>query len=119
VASGPDGRSRRSSLVSASSKRRLSIGSGRCPLASFPSRSRAAWSTGGGATGAPARSAASRSSSALGGLAARARAFSIVSSVSSLKLARVRLRGPAGVLRDSRISKLPLLVGTTNAIVGK
>ena len=69
--------------------------------------------------GAPARSAASRSSSALGDFTAFSCAFAIVSSVSSRKVASVRLRGPAGVLRDSRISKVPFLVGTMNAIVGK
>jgi hypothetical protein len=31
----------------------------------------------------------------------------------------VRLRGPFGVLRDSRISNSPRFVGTTKAIVGK
>ena len=56
---------------------------------------------------------------ASGGLAAFARAFSMTSSLSSLKVARVRLRGPFGVLRDSRISNSPRLVGTTKAIVGK
>ena len=43
----------------------------------------------------------------------------MTSSLSSLKVARVRLRGPFGVLRDSRISNSPRFVGTTNVIVGK
>lgn len=80
----------------ASSSSRRNSGSSGSPPARSRRASRAARSTGVPGTGAPARAAARRSSSALIGCAARTRAFWMTSSVISLKLARVRLRGAPG-----------------------
>ena len=108
---------------SRSSSRRMSIsilrraGSSLRPFPSSAISSRAALSMGRLATGAPTRRAERRSSSGGRGLVAFSCAFSITSPVSSRKDASVRLRGPLGVLCDSRISNLPLFVGTTKVIV--
>ncbi len=80
-----------------------------CPLPSSAISSRAARSTGGRATGGSGPPG--RPPKLLGArwLRRLSRAFSMTSSVSSRKEARVRLRGPFGVPRDSRISNLPAL----------
>jgi hypothetical protein len=88
-------------------------------LASSAISSRAACSVGSRRTGAPARLAALRSFAADGASLAFLRAFSITSSLSSVNEASVRLRGPFGVLCDSRTSNRPALVETTKAIVGE
>jgi hypothetical protein len=93
-------------------------GSGWRPLPSSVINSQAARSTGAAETDAPARRAARRSSAASRAFVAFSRALWITWSSSSLKDARVRLRGPSGVLLDSRISNRPDLVGTMKAIVG-
>src|SRR6185437_445526 len=80
---------------------------------------RAASSTGAAETGAPARSAARTISSAEVGCVARSTIFLIVAGSSSRKVARVRLRGPPGVLLDSRASNPPRRLAVMNAIVGQ
>ena len=60
-----------------------------------------------------ARAALARTASASNGREALRRAFATTSSVSSLKLASERARGPLSVCTDSRISKRPLGRATT------
>ena len=65
------------------------------------------------ARAALARTALARTASASNGREALRRAFATTSSVSSLKLASERARGPLSVCTDSRISKRPLGRATT------
>ena len=65
------------------------------------------------ARAALARPALARTASASNGREALRRAFATTSSVSSLKLASERARGPLSVCTDSRISKRPLGRATT------
>jgi hypothetical protein len=57
--------------------------------------------------------AALRSSLASSGFEERSCACSMTCCVSTLNVASVRLRGPAAVACDSRISQVPVLRGTT------